>query len=119
MKEKAMRLVLITCAGVLAFSAAASAQEALTTAHLAALDANGDGGVDSAEFGNYVANAFRSVDANADGFVTAAESQGYMSSEQFDAANINGDDGISSDEFDTAAHKDFLAADRNGDGILN
>jgi hypothetical protein len=113
-----MKLVLIACAGLCAGSAAL-AQEAITTRHLAALDANGDGGVDSAEFGDFMAKAFDSIDANADGFVTAAESQGYMAPEQFQATNINDDDGISEDEFSAQAQKDFTAADLDGDGVLN
>ena len=112
-----MRLLAITCVAVLA-AGAASAQQ-LTTQHLAALDANGDGGVDSGEFGDYMARAFRSVDANADGFLTAAESQDILPSEMFAATNLNNDDGISRDEFMSQAQKDFAAADRDGNGMLD
>jgi hypothetical protein len=112
-----MRLLTIACAALLA-AGAASAQQ-LTTEHLAALDANGDGNVDSGEFGDYMARAFRSVDANADGFLTAAESQDLLPSEMFDATNLNNDDGISQDEFMTQARQDFAAADRDGDGMLD
>ena len=112
-----MRLLAIICAAVLA-AGAASAQQ-LTTQHLAALDANGDGNVDSGEFGDYMARAFRSVDANADGFLTAAESQNILPSEMFDATDLNNDDGISQDEFMSQARKDFAAADRDSDGMLD
>jgi hypothetical protein len=113
-----MKLVLIACAGLVAGSAA-FAQEAMTSGHLAALDANGDGGVDSAEFGDFVASAFRSIDADADGFLTAAESQNYMAPEQFQAADIDNNGGISRDEFASQAQADFTAADLDGDGVLN
>jgi hypothetical protein len=110
-----MKLVLIACAGLVAGSAA-FAQEAMTSGHLAALDANGDGGV---EFGDFIASAFRSIDADADGFLTAAESQNYMAPEQFQAADIDNNGGISRDEFASQAQADFTAADLDGDGVLN
>jgi hypothetical protein len=113
-----MRLILITAAG-LALAPLASAQEAMTTGHLAALDTNGDGSVDSAELGDFVARAFQSVDANADGLMTADEAAGVMPSELFNAANVNGDAGISPDEFMNQAQADFAAADRDGNGVLD
>jgi EF hand len=114
-----MRLLTITCACAALTASAGYAQQALTTAHLAALDANGDGGVDSGEFGDYMAQAFHSVDANADGFLTAAESQNILPSEMFDATNLNNDDGISQDEFMAQVRKDFSAADLDGNGVLD
>jgi hypothetical protein len=112
-----MRTILTTAAA-LALGTAVSAQT-MTTDHLAALDTNGDRAVDSAEFGDFVARAFRSTDANADGLLTADETAGVLPSELFDAADINGDAGISPDEFMGQAQKDFAAADRDGNGQLD
>jgi hypothetical protein len=113
-----MKFVTVVCAGLLA-GTAAFAQEAMTTGHLAALDANGDGGVDSAEFGTFIADSFRAVDADADGFITPAESQSVLPSEQFAATDIDSSGGISPEEFAGQAQKDFTAADLDGDGVLN
>ena len=114
-----MRTFLIACAGALALGGAALAQD-LNTGHLAAIDTNGDGSVDQAEFDAFVASSFTTMDANGDGFVTLAEGQAAgMTPEHFAAANTNGDDGLSQEEFAAAAAADFAAADRDGDGMLN
>ena len=114
-----MRTFVIACAGALALGSAALAQD-LNTGHLAAIDTNGDGSVDQAEFDAFVASSFTTMDANGDGFVTHAEGQAAgMTPEQFAAANTNGDDGLSQEEFAAAAAADFAAADRDGDGMLN
>lgn len=113
-----MKLVLIACAGLMAGSAA-FAQEAMNSGHLAALDTNGDGGVDSAEFGDFIAKSFRSVDANADGLLTADETANIMTPDLFQSADADGSGGISQDEFAGQAQNDFTAADLDGDGVLN
>jgi len=114
-----MRTFVIACAGALALGGAAAAQD-LNTGHLAAIDRNGDGVVDKAEFDAFVASSFAKLDANGDGFVTLVEAQaGGMTPEQFAAANANGDGGLSPAEYAAAAAADFAAADRDGDGTLN
>jgi hypothetical protein len=112
-----MRTLLIACAGALALSGAAVAQD-LTTGHLPAIDTNGDGTVDAAEFAAFVDAAFAALDANGDGYVTVVEGQAVITPEQFAAANANGDGGLSKAELQAAMQKDFTTADRNGDGVL-
>lgn len=113
-----MQRLLIAAAGLLALSGAALAQD-VTTAHLDALDANDDGGVDATEFDAYMVAAFKTIDKNGDGYVTLVEATGYMSPEHFAAANANGDDGVSEAEFAAAAKADFAKADLDADGKLN
>lgn len=113
-----MRTLLIACAGALALSGAAWAQD-ITTGHLDAIDSNDDGAVDAAEFDTYMVAAFKTIDGNADGYVTLVEATGYMSPEQFAAANANGDDGLSEAEFLAAAQADFAMADADGNGKLD
>jgi hypothetical protein len=113
-----MRKILLACAGGLALSGAALAQD-LTTGHLGALDANADGAVDRAELEAWVGQAFESLDTNGDGYVTVTEGTVVMTPEQWAAANTNGDDGLSPAELQAQVAKDFTAADRNADGKLN
>ena len=93
----------------------------ITTGHLAAIDANGDGAVDQAEFDAFVVAArSRRSTPTATAIVTLVEAQAAgMTPEQFAAANTNGDDGLSQEEFAAAAAADFAAADQDGDGMLN
>jgi Ca2+-binding EF-hand superfamily protein len=113
-----MKTFLIACAGALAISGAALAQD-ITTGHLDALDTDDNGAVDAAEFDAFMGQTFSALDTNGDGYISAAESAGFMSPDQFAAANTNGDDGISAAEFTAATQADFAAADRDGDGVLN
>ena len=113
-----MRTFLIACAGALALGGAVAAQD-INTGHLAAIDTNGDGVVDKAEFDAFVASSFAKLDANGDGYVTVVEGTVVMTPEQFAAANSNGDGGLSAEEFAAASAADFAAADRDGDGMLN
>lgn len=113
-----MKRLLVAAAGFLALSGAALAQD-VTTGHLDALDANGDGSVDATEFDTYMAAAFEAIDTNDDGYVTLAESSGFLTPEQFAAANANGDDGLSEAEFTAATQADFANADLDSDGTLN
>jgi len=113
-----MRTILIACAGALALCGAATAQE-FNTGHLSALDSNGDGAIDKAEFDAFVAASFQKMDANGDGYVTIVEGQVVLTPEQFAAANANGDDGLSLQEYTATAGADFAAADKDGDGRLN
>jgi hypothetical protein len=117
MREGQMKTLLIACAGALAFSAA-TAQD-ITTGHLSALDTNGDGAVDAAEFGAFVEQSFAALDQNGDGYVTIVEGEAVITPEQFAAANANGDDGLSKQEFQAATQKDFATADTDGSGALN
>ena len=114
-----MRTFLIAFAGAVALAGIASAQD-LNTGHLAAIDTNGDGSVDKAEFDAFVSAAFVRLDSNGDGYVSLIEAQaGGMTPEQFAAANANGDDGLSQAEFAAVAAADFAAADQDADGVLN
>lgn len=113
-----MRTFLTALAGALALAAAASAQD-LNTGHLAAIDGNGDGAIDAAEFDAFVASAFQALDGNGDGFVAEAEAVVVMTPEHFAAADTNGDGGLSAEEFAAQTRLDFAAADGNGDGVLN
>jgi hypothetical protein len=108
-----MKTLLIACAGALALTAAAGAQEALPP-----MDANADGMVDAAELDAYSSASFTMLDANGDGYVTEAESAGVMPADLYASANTNGDSGISLAEFQAQAQRDFAAADANGDGVL-
>ena len=107
-----MKTPLIAVAGALALSAAAMAQG------LPAMDANGDGAVDRAEFDAYVTTTFTTMDANGDGYVTEAESATLMPGDLYASANTNGDDGISLQEFQAQGEKDWSAADKDGDNVL-
>jgi hypothetical protein len=107
-----MKTPLIALAGALALSAAAMAQG------LPAIDANGDGAVDRAEFDAYVASSFAAMDANDDGYITEAESAAYMPADLYASANSNGDDGISLQEYQAQGERDWTTADKDGDGIL-
>lgn len=113
-----MRSLLIAAAGLVALAGAALAQD-ITTNHLDALDANDDGAVDATEFDTYMVAAFKSIDANGDGYVTLVEATGYLTPEQFAAANANGDDGLSEEEFLAAAKADFANADLDKNGALD
>lgn len=114
-----MRTFLIACAGALTLAGAALAQD-LNTGHLAAIDTNGDGTVDKAEFDAFVAAAFTKLDANGDGYLTLVEaSAGGITEAQFAVVNTNGDDGLSLAEFQAATAADFAAADKDGTGALN
>lgn len=112
-----MRHILIG-AGALLVAGAAFAQD-LTSGHLAALDANGDGAVDQAEYVAFIGAAFTALDKNGDGYVTLVESTGILSPEQFAAVNANGDGGLSKQEFEAATQADFAKIDLDGDGALN
>ena len=115
-----MKTILIACAAALAFGGtAASAQQAMTTTDLQALDTSGDGAVDAEELAAFMAKAFARLDKNGDGYVTIVESQAVITPEQFAAANTNGDDGLSLQEWQAQAAKDMAAADKDGDGKLN
>ena len=111
-----MKTLLIACAGVLALTAAAAAQEAMA---LPPMDGNGDGSVTADELEAWVTSSFGAIDGNGDGYITEAESAGYIPADVYAATNANGDDGLSLDEFRARAQADFAAADADGDGTLN
>lgn len=113
-----MRPQILAAALTLAVAGSADAQS-LSSGHLAAIDANGDGTVDKAEFDAFVAAAFDRLDVNHDGHITFQEGTAVISPEQFKAVNTNGDDGISREEFTSQVLKDFAAADKDGNGVLN
>lgn len=113
-----MRIVSIAAVAVLSSWAAAQAQP-ITTGDLQALDTDGNGKVNQAEFDAFLDAAFAKLDANGDGYITVKEATVVMTPEQFAAANANGDGGLSRQEFKVAAQKDFTAADSDGDGLLN
>jgi hypothetical protein len=113
-----MRTLLIACTGALGLAGAALAQD-ITTGHLAALDADGNGAVDAAEYDALMGQAFTRLDQNGDGYVTAVEGTEVISTEQFAAANTNGDDGISQQEFMATVKADFERADLDGNGMLD
>jgi Ca2+-binding EF-hand superfamily protein len=113
-----MRTLLIACAGALGLAGAALAQD-ITTGHLAALDTDGNGAVDAAEYDAFMGQAFTALDKNGDGYVTEAEGAGVITAEHFAAANANGDDGISQQEFQATTAADFERADVDGNGTLD
>lgn len=113
-----MRTFLIACAGVLAFSGAAGAQQ-LTTGHLSAIDTNGDGAVDATEFAAFNEQAFAVLDVNKDGSVTLEEAGTLLTPELFAATDKNGNGRISKSEFTAQTQADFAAADKDGNGKLN
>lgn len=109
---------MILIAAALSLGTAAFAQD-LTSGHLAAIDVNGDGVVDKAEFDAFVAAAFDKLDANKDGYITVKEGTAVITPEQFAAINANKDGGVSREEFTAQVLKDFAAADKDGNGVLN
>lgn len=113
-----MRTLLIACTAALGLGGAALAQD-ITTGHLTALDTDGNGAVDPAEYDALMGQAFTALDANGDGYVTAAEGAEVISPEQFAGANTNGDDGISQQEFMATVKADFEKADLDGNGMLD
>ncbi len=112
-----MRTILIL-AGALALGTTAHAQQ-LTSGHLAAIDANGDGVVDRTELDTFIAESFAKLDTNKDGYLTVGEATVTMTPEQFAAINANKDGGVSREEFAAQIQKDFAAADKDGNGVLN
>ena len=97
---------------------AASAQD-LNTGHLAAIDTNGDGTVDSAEFDVFVGGAMTKLDANGDGYVTEVEGDrgddaGAVRGGQHQRRRRPEPGGA-----DRGMAADFAAADRDGTGTLN
>jgi hypothetical protein len=105
--------------GTTALGLSGAMAQDITTGHLAALDTNADGAVDSAEFGDFAARAFQTMDVDGDGVLTQAEAASVMPSELFDAADMNLDAGVSPDEFMNQTQRDFASADRDGNGLLD
>jgi Ca2+-binding EF-hand superfamily protein len=108
----------LLAAALVLFAGTASAQS-LTTEHLKALDANGDGAVDSTELDTYMNSAFGAIDVDNDGMITAAEGGTVITPDLFGKADKNGDGKISRSEFQAQTREDFSAADMNDDGMLN
>jgi hypothetical protein len=114
-----MKTIFVSLAAAMSLAGAVHAQQ-ITTGHLAALDANGDGALDVAEFASFAGQAFAALDVNRDGYVTLVEAGTIsITPEQFAAANANGDDGLSAQEFSDAIQADFVAADLDGNGSLD
>lgn len=104
---------------VLMVSATALSAQAITSDHLGALDANGDGAVDRTEFESFMQETFTKLDANGDGVLTVKEASAVIPADAFAAADANGDGKLSGSEFAAAVTEDFRKADLDGDGKLN
>jgi Ca2+-binding EF-hand superfamily protein len=114
--------------------------EARAAQQFAAIDADGSGGVDNAEYVAFQSATFVRADTNADGFVARGEARGFepisprtgesrdgkVSKEEYLAAaarrfanfDANNDGAIERDEYVAARLANFSKADRNGDGRL-
>lgn len=104
---------------VLIASATALSAQAITSDHLGALDANGNGAVDRAEFETFMQVTFTKLDANGDGVLTVKEASEVIPADAFAAADANGDGKLSGSEFTAVVTDDFRKADLDGDGKLN
>lgn len=100
-------------------SATALSAQGITSDHLAALDADGNGAVERAEFENFMQVTFTHLDANGDGSLTVDEASAVIPANDFARADSNGDGKLSGSEFAAVVAADFEKADLDGDGRLN
>lgn len=105
--------------GTAAFAPLALAQDALTTDHVAALDADKSGAVGKAEYEKFMEVTFVTLDVNKDGNLEWSEAQEIIPLAAFKTGDADANNALSRAEFDAQVLKDFMAADRNGDGTLN
>lgn len=109
----------LALAAALVAAATALSAQAITTNHLGALDSDGDGAVDRAEFERFMQVTFTKLDANGDGVLTVKEASSVIPADAFAAADSNGDGKLSRSEFTAVVTEDFRKADLDGDGKLN
>lgn len=115
-----MKKILITGATLLFVASGAYATEQkLSEQHLKVLDANNDGVVHESELKQFMQNAFKEIDKDADGVITWAEAMPALTREQFDMTDADKDGKLSAKEMETQAQADFRKADKDGDGRLN
>jgi hypothetical protein len=110
---------LAAAAALSALAPAAFAQDALTTDHVAALDADKSGAVGRAEYEKFMEVTFVTLDVNKDGNLEWSEAQEIIPLAAFKSADADANNALSRAEFDAQVMKDFMAADRDGDGSLN
>jgi Ca2+-binding EF-hand superfamily protein len=83
-------------------------------------DANGDGGVDRAEFHSRMVEVFFFADADRDGFMTWPELEAAVAfPDDFRGADADKDGRISLYEFVRVRFADFDTVDSNHDGLLS
>jgi hypothetical protein len=83
------------------------------------LDANGDGGLDSAEFSRLLAFRFRQSDADGNGSISQGEMQGQRAAQRFPRMDRNADGALSQEEFVQAQLALLPRLDSDGDGRVS
>lgn len=122
-----MKKLIVLAAGLTALATGALAQSepapaagaAVTTDHVAAIDANKDNAIDKAEYDKFMEVTFAAYDVNKDGNLEWSEVTEIIPLAAFKAADANANNALSRAEFVDQVAKDFAAADKNGDGSLN
>jgi Ca2+-binding EF-hand superfamily protein len=110
---------------LLGLASAAAGDEAKAPAYdprkaHAEADANGDGGVDRAEFHSRIVEVFFFADSDRNGFMTRAELEKSVAfPDDFRDADSDGDGRISLYEFVRVRFADFDTVDSNRDGLLS
>jgi hypothetical protein len=82
-----------------------------------AIDTNGNGQIDRAEFDRHARNEFSSQDRDKDGYLTKSELS-EVTDEAIRAADGDSDGKLSAIEYMNQRLKEFSDADRNRDGVL-
>lgn len=105
---------------LLLFAGAAAAQQSssIYEGHLDHLDRDGDGGVSQDEYVDFMADAFKTLDADGDDYLMQTDVSPALSADQFAATDTDGDGRVSRQEFMIRVALDFQAADTTSDGQL-
>jgi len=82
-----------------------------------AVDTNGNGQIDRAEFHRHAMEEFSTLDRDKDGYLTKSELP-QVPAEVFRAADADSDGRLSAIEYMNQRLKEFSDADRNRDGVL-
>jgi hypothetical protein len=82
-----------------------------------AIDTNGDGQIDRAEYDRHARDEFSSLDRDKDGYLTRSE-LAEVTDEAIRAADGDSDGRLTVIEYMNERLREFSAADRNRDGVL-
>jgi Ca2+-binding EF-hand superfamily protein len=109
-----------TCVlALLLLAAGPTAGQSLDEQDLDFVDRNNDDAVSAQEYRDYARSAFRYLDADRNGSVSRAEFGDVLSAAQFSDVDASDDGQVSMQELVDQANEDFAAADKDRSGQLN
>jgi Ca2+-binding EF-hand superfamily protein len=116
-----MNKLALGCALVLAVAAPALAQVKpdADPARFDVADANHDGKVDRAEYGNFVEELVLLHDTDRDGKLSRSEVASAPDPSKFDKIDANGDGFLEAGEVTAYSDSDFAVMDANSDGAID